>query len=64
MQRFERELGKETIRPNNSKSADDKLEVLIEKINEKRRSGANENNQKVVIFTVYRDTAQISFRPA
>ena len=61
MQRFERELGKETITPNNPKSADDKLEVLIEKINEKRRSGANGNNQKVVIFTVYRDTAQYLF---
>jgi len=61
MQRFERELEKETIRPNNSKSADDKLEVLIKKINEKRKSGANENNQKVVIFTVYRDTAQYLF---
>jgi len=61
MQRFERELAKETIRPNNFKSADDKLEVLIEKINEKRRSGANKNNQKVVIFTVYKDTAQYLF---
>ncbi|MEA2039949.1 MAG: helicase-related protein [Thermodesulfobacteriota bacterium] len=61
MQRFERELVKETIKPNNLKSADDKLEVLIEKINKKRRSGANGNNQKVVIFTVYKDTAQYLF---
>jgi len=61
MHRFERELEKETIKPNNLKSADDKLEVLIDKINEKRRSGANGNNEKVVIFTVYKDTAQYLF---
>ena len=61
MQRFARELEKETIRPNNHKSADDKLEILIERIVTKRKSGINDNNQKLVIFTVYRDTAEYLF---
>ncbi len=39
------------------KSCDDKLEALIAEIITKRKSGANNHNQKVVIFTVYRDTA-------
>jgi ERCC4-related helicase len=62
MQRFAKELEKETIKTNNHKSIDDKIEVLIEKINTKRKSGANNNNQKVLIFTVYRDTADYLFK--
>ena len=31
--------------------------MLIEKIRQKRRSGENNDNQKVLVFTVYRDTA-------
>ena len=62
MQRFAKKLEKETIKPNNHNSTDDKLEVLIKKINTKRKSGANNNNQKVVIFTVYRDTAEYLFK--
>jgi len=61
MQRFAGELKKETIKPNNHKSADDKLQVLIERIITKRKSGFNDNNQKLVIFTVYRDTAEYLF---
>ncbi len=61
MNRFATELEKETIKPNNFKSADDKLQVLIEKIVSKRKSGLNDNNQKLVIFTVYRDTAEYLF---
>lgn len=34
-----------------------KLEVLIEKIKAKRKLGANDGNRKVLIFTVYTDTA-------
>ena len=56
------ELEKETIKPNNHKSADDKLQVLIERIISKRKSGFNDNNQKLVIFTVYRDTAEYLFK--
>jgi len=59
--RFASDLKKETLKPNNHKSADDKLQVLIEKIIAKRKSGANDNNQKLVIFTVYRDTAEYLF---
>ena len=61
MQRFAGELEKETIKPNNHNSADDKLQVLIERIIAKRKSGLNDNNQKLVIFTVYRDTAEYLF---
>jgi len=61
LQKFEQVIHKEIIKPNNHKSSDDKLEVLIEKIKEKRRNGANNCNQKVVIFTVYRDTAEYLF---
>ncbi len=61
MNRFATDLEKETIKPNNHKSADDKLQVLIERIISKRKSGFNDNNQKLVIFTVYRDTAEYLF---
>jgi hypothetical protein len=43
------------------KSCDDKLQALIAEIIKKRKSGANNHNQKVVIFTVYRDTAVYLF---
>jgi superfamily II DNA or RNA helicase len=59
--RFKEQLEKETNIPNNQKSCDDKLESLIQKINVKRKSGINHNNQKVIIFTVYRDTAMYLF---
>ena len=42
-------------------SKDEKLEKLIQKIKEKRESGHNHHNQKVVIFTVYKDTAKYLF---
>ena len=57
LDRFAREIEKETTKKNNLKSRDDKLQVLIEKIRQKRRSGENNDNQKVLVFTVYRDTA-------
>lgn len=63
LQKFETRLNKELDENSKNvsvknKSCDDKLEVLIRKILEKRKSGANNHNQKVVIFTVYRDTAK------
>ncbi len=61
LQKFEQVIHKEIIKPNNHKSGDDKLQVLIEKIKEKRLKGENNGNQKVVIFTVYRDTAEYLF---
>jgi superfamily II DNA or RNA helicase len=61
MQKFEEKIGKEVKFPNNHQSCDDKLEKLILKICEKQLSGANDNNQKVVIFTAYRDTAEYLF---
>ncbi len=61
LQKFENKINKETIIPGNLLSADDKLQTLIGEINKKRASGHNNGNQKVVIFTVYRDTAQYLF---
>lgn len=61
LQKFESKIEKEIVRPKNLKSADDKLQTLIYEINKKRASGENSKNQKVVIFTVYRDTAQYLF---
>ncbi len=61
LMRFEKLIEKEITIPINLKSKDSKLEVLINKILKKRASGANNNNQKVVIFTVYRDTAEYLF---
>lgn len=55
--KFRADLNTETKKPRNHKSKDEKLQSLIEKINEKRKTGKNNNNQKIVIFTVYKDTA-------
>lgn len=60
--KFEERIEKETLQPTNRNSADHKLEVLIKQIEKKRNSGHNANNQKVVIFTVYRDTAEYLFK--
>jgi ERCC4-related helicase len=61
LQKFENKIDKETVRPGNLISVDDKLQTLIAEINKKRASGENGGNAKVVIFTVYRDTAQYLF---
>ena len=61
LQKFKRKLENEILRPGNFKSEDDKLETLISQINKKKGSNENNNNPKVVIFTVYRDTAQYLF---
>ncbi|MEI6429737.1 MAG: helicase-related protein [Pseudanabaena sp. ELA607] len=65
LQKFAVKLDKE-IAPNSKKSdrlksCDDKLKALIAEIVKKRKSGANNHNSKVVIFTVYRDTAVYLF---
>lgn len=61
LQKFETKISKELIRPGNLSSADDKLQKLISEINNKRVFGENGGNQKVVVFTVYKDTAQYLF---
>ncbi len=58
---FDKNIEKEIKKSNNYHSADEKLEVLIEKINKKQHSGNNHNNRKVLIFTVYKDTAVYLF---
>ncbi|MCK5535500.1 MAG: DEAD/DEAH box helicase family protein, partial [Bacteroidales bacterium] len=61
LNRFETKIDKEIKVAENHQSEDTKLEVLIQKIKDKRKSGENNNNQKVVIFTVYKDTAEYLF---
>jgi len=61
MQKFEAKIEKEIVRPNNLNSSDNKLEALINQILEKRKNGENNKNQKLVVFTVYRDTAKYLF---
>lgn len=57
LSKFEESLKKEVKTNRNHRSKDDKLQSLIEEIKGKRKSGKNNDNQKVVIFTVYKDTA-------
>lgn len=57
LSKFEEKLNIEVKKPNNYHSEDEKLTALIERIIEKRRKGANNNNPKAIIFTVYKDTA-------
>lgn len=61
LQKFESRIRTEIDKPKNINSIDNKLEELIKQIQSKRLKGANANNQKVVIFTVYRDTAKYLF---
>lgn len=61
LRKFENKIEKEVVIPGNLNSSDDKLQALIAQINKKRASGENGGNQKVIIFTVYRDTAQYLF---
>ncbi|MCK6639417.1 MAG: SNF2-related protein [Bacteroidia bacterium] len=57
LDQFSKKLASETRKPNNRKSEDDKLETLIDRILKKRRSNENNGNNKILIFTVYKDTA-------
>ena len=57
LNRFSDDIKREIKAPQNHKSQDEKLESLIAKIIEKRKAGANGNNQKILIFSVYKDTA-------
>ena len=61
LQKFEKKIEKEIATHKNIKSEDDKLQALIKEINKKQNSSENNKNPKVVIFTVYRDTAQYLF---
>jgi ERCC4-related helicase len=54
---FEKKIAKETKKPRNYQSEDDKLETLIHRIVNKRQKGENGGNAKVLIFTGYKNTA-------
>lgn len=57
LDKFKRKIDIELLRSNNPKSVDEKLEKLIECIVQKRKKGHNNKNPKVLIFSVYKDTA-------
>lgn len=61
LNRFNQLITQENKKKGNKSSADNKLEELMRQIDAKRSKGANGNNPKVIIFTVYRDTAQYLF---
>ncbi len=54
---FDQKIAREIKKQRNLKSDDDKLEALMKRIIAKRQSGENGHNPKVLIFTVYKDTA-------
>ncbi len=59
--KLDKEIAATSKKSDRLKSCDDKLKALIAEIVKKRKSGANNHNPKVVIFTVYRDTAVYLF---
>ncbi|MFM7601870.1 MAG: helicase-related protein [Pseudanabaena sp.] len=59
--KLDKEIAPTTKKSVRLKSCDDKLQSLIAEIVKKRKSGINNHNPKVVIFTVYRDTAVYLF---
>jgi superfamily II DNA or RNA helicase len=59
--KLDKEIAPASKKSDRLKSCDDKLKALIAEIVKKRKSGANNHNPKVVIFTVYRDTAVYLF---
>ena len=60
--KLDKEIAPASKKSDRLKSCDDKLKALIAEIAKKRKSGANNHNPKVVIFTVYRDTAVYLFK--
>jgi ERCC4-related helicase len=58
LDRFAKNIENEIKTSGNHKSIDDKLQDLIEQIKSKREKSENNCNPKVVIFTVYTDTAE------
>lgn len=58
LEKFEKRIKNETKLANNLNTEDDKLKTLLKIIKEKQARQDNNNNQKLVIFTVYRDTAE------
>ena len=61
LEKFEKEVQREVATPNNYQSRDTKLQKLIEIIQNKRATGENNNNRKVLVFTAYKDTALYLF---
>lgn len=61
LEKFDKQIKKEVGKTNSHASSDEKLAALIKIIKDKRAAGHNINNQKVIIFTVYKDTAEYLF---
>ena len=55
---FQKEIQNEIKQNGHKDTKDSKLEALMEKIEQKRQNGFNNDNQKVVIFTAYKDTGE------
>lgn len=62
LERFQAKIEQECNCSNNHQSADDKLQILIDKIHDKQNSKRNDNNQKLIIFTAYKETAKYLFK--
>ena len=58
--KFETKVEKE-LKRGHQQSEDSKLQVLIQKIKQKNEHTLNHSNNKVLIFTVYHDTAEYLF---
>ncbi len=61
LERFNQKISKETEKQHNTASSDSKLQILIAKIIDKQKSGKNNGNKKVIMFTVFKDTAEYLF---
>lgn len=61
LNQFQKNINKEIKRSGNHKSDDDKIETIIDRIIKKRKNEENKGNKKVIIFTVYKDTAYYLF---
>ena len=57
LEKFATKMAAELKIPHNGQSEDEKLMALVQRIKAKRQTGANDSNPKVIIFTVYKDTA-------
>ena len=61
LKKFQQGLNREPTSSKPRKSADEKLELLMTRIRSKQTKPFNAGNRKVIVFTVYKDTALYLF---
>ncbi len=61
LEKFCKKIDNEVKISENKNSVDNKLQALIEKINQKKNWKPNNNNNKIIIFTAYKDTGEYLF---